>query len=110
MAMRPRGVAVLARLPTVESRIFGKGRLQNSSIQPSLIRFKDRENYNGHHIIKRYTCNDHQRCHACVSVKILDNSDAKDCGTAAVGCLDKLAPDIGWMEEAGQEYGNYDTD
>ena len=37
-------------------------------------------------------------------------SDAKDCGTAAVGCLDKLAPDIGWMEEAGQEYGNYDTD
>ena len=37
----------------------------------------------------------HQWCHTCISVKVLDNGDTKDRCAAAVGCLDKLAPDIG---------------
>ena len=64
--------------------------LQNSKVQFFLIRFKYRKYYNSHNIIKWYTCNDHKGCHTCVSVKILDNGNAKDRGTASVGCLDKL--------------------
>lgn len=109
MAMRPRGVAVFARLPAVESRIFGNGRRRRDQSVPAamprmmglvtipfkvrfrtvssifLTSFKDRENYNSHYIVKRDAGNDHQWCHTRISVKVLDNGDTKDRRAAAVG-------------------------
>ena len=123
-----------ARLPAVESRIFGNGRRRRDQSVPaamprmmglvtipfkcaseryhlfSLTWFKDRENYNSHYIVKRDAGNDHQWCHTCISVKVLDNGDTKDRCAAAVGCLDKLAPDIGRVEKTGQEHGDHNTE
>ena len=46
--------------------------------------------YNRHNVIKRHTCHDHQRSHACLTVNILDKGNPEDRRTAPVKCLDKL--------------------
>lgn len=43
---------------------------------------------------------------SCISVKILDNSYAKDGGTAPVGGLYELSLDISRIQQKGKTYGD----
>lgn len=69
-------------------------------------RLHEGEHCDRHYVVKGHTCNDHQRCHAGVSVKILDNGNAKDCCAAPVRGLHKFAPDVSWLQKKGEANGD----
>ena len=48
------------------------------------------ENQHGGNVVQGHGSDYHKRRHACVSVDILDKSDAKNGGTSPKGCLHKL--------------------
>lgn len=62
-------------------------------MQMGLLRLEHCQHDDGEDIVKRHRADDHQRRHACVAVKILDQGHAHDGRAAAVGDLNEFPLD-----------------
>ena len=67
------------------------------------------ENNDGGDVVQGYCSHNHQGGHGGVSVDVVDKGDSQNGGTAAVRCLNDLAPFCPVFSRQGQEKGNADT-
>lgn len=79
-------------------------------VERFLTRLKKGKDSDCHDIIKGNAGNDHERRHSCVSVKILDNGNAKDRGAASVGGLDEFSLNVPGLQKKRKTCGDHNGD